>query len=125
MKLLVFFALATTLWLSACSQPPEVLARDSIVGAKAFLDKEKAAHPECATSKAGFCGFLSKATGAKDVAIDALEAYCAGPAFDTGGACQAPLKGTATSTQLLNKLSAAIQGMNQTIADVKKAGGIQ
>ncbi len=120
-KLIPIFALAVLL--TGCNQPPEVIARDAIVGAKAALDTVKSHHPECVGSLTGLCGVLLKATGAKDVAIDALEAYCAGPSFDTGGACNPPTKGTPAATQALNKLLDAISNMNQTIADVKKAGG--
>ena len=130
MKLLkrsqIVAVLALAILLAACTQAPEVIARDAIVGAKAALDTEKGKHPECATPAAKsttVCSLLSKATGAKDVAIDALEAYCAGPAFDTGGACNPPAKGTPAATQALNKLSAAVSNMNQTVADAKKAGG--
>ena len=120
-QLLAVIALAA--FLAACNQPPEVIARDAIVGAKAALDSEKAKHPECAGAKTGFCGVLSKATGAKDAAIDSLEVYCSGPSFDNGGACNPPASGTPAAQQALDKLKAAVANMNQTIADVKKAGG--
>ena len=125
-QIMAVLALGIALSGFTCSQAPEVIARDAIVGAKAALDTEKGKHPECATPAAKsttVCSLLSKATGAKDVSIDALEAYCSGPSFDTGGACNPPAKGTPAATQALNKLSAAISNMNQTVADAKKAGG--
>jgi hypothetical protein len=102
--------------------PIEQQAYKTIVGAKAFLDTEKAAHPECANgSTATVCVDLKRAVSAKDFLIDAAEAYCAGPQFETGGACQAPAKGTPAFDQATAKLKAALAAYNQSAADLKGA----
>lgn len=118
--LLLSFAVA----FKACSAPPpEVTARNYIASAKAFLDSEKQSHPECkvapgVTPNPGpVCSALARATSAKDLAIDALETYCGGAAFDAGATCQEPVGSTATD--LLSKLQSATQNMNQTVSDAK------
>jgi hypothetical protein len=95
------------------STPIEKTARDGIATAKGFLDSEKTQHQECIGGSFPACDLINKAVAAKDVTIDALEAYCSGPAFDAGtGPCtpQAALK---------DKLTGALTNLNQTIADIK------
>jgi hypothetical protein len=96
-------------------------AYNAIVGAKAFLDTAKKAHPECAVAgtTSTVCSDITKAIAAKDALIDAVEVYCAGPQFTTGGACNAPAKGTPAATQATAKLQAAIASYNQFAADLK------
>ena len=121
-----FLILALILPLAACvhrgSQQPqatiEISAYQAVVGAKAFIDAEKKMHPECPNSTT-LCGDLEKATAAKDLLIDAAEAYCAGPQFEAGGACQPPAKGTDAYQQAAHKLTAALANYNQTAADLK------
>ena len=99
---------------------------DLIVSAKGYLDSEKSQHPECSTTSSDVCGRISQAVGAKDVIIDALSSYCAGPVFDaTGGqgACNPPAAGTPALTQAKAKVQSAINGYNQIAADLKKATG--
>ena len=113
--------LVGVLILAGCT-PVERTAYNTIVAAKAFLDQEKLSHPECTTATTTICVDLKKAVAAKDLMIDALEVYCAGPTFDTGtGACNAPAKGTAAYTQAVAKLNAAIANYNQTASDLKGA----
>jgi hypothetical protein len=119
--LLVALMCGLTLVTVACA-PIQQQAYDTIVGAKAFIDSERTAHPECATGTTStVCSDLAQATSAKDLLIDALEVYCAGPQFATGGACQAPAKGTDAYTQALAKLQAAIAGYNQAATNLKGA----
>jgi hypothetical protein len=96
-----------------------------IVGAKAFLDAERNAHPECINSALepppALCVELSRATAAKDLLVDATEEYCAGPQFETGGQCRPPAKGTPAFTQAVAKVQAAIANYNQVAADLKGA----
>ena len=102
-------------------------AYDVIVSAKGYLDSEKSQHPECATTPgSSVCMLISQAIGGKDVLIDALETYCAGPVFDaTGGqgACNPPAAGTPAYTQAQAKVQAAIANYNQIAADLKKVTG--
>lgn len=106
--------------LAGCT-PLEKQAYNTVVAAKAFIDAEKKMHPECLSSSTGVCGLLSQATSAKDALIDAAEVYCSGPAFEAGGACQPPAKGTPASTQATAKLQAAIAAYNQIAKDIKGA----
>jgi hypothetical protein len=109
------------LWLSGCT-PLERTAYQTIVAAKAFLDSERAQHQECATTpETTVCHDLAQAVAAKDSLINALEIYCSGPQFETGGACQAPDLHTAAGVQAEAKLRAAITNYNQISADLKDA----
>ena len=103
------------LLLMGCT-PVERLAYNTIVSAKAFLDSEKKAHPECNTpiTNAVVCNDLKKATASKDLIIDALEVYCSGPQFESGGVCQ-----PSADPNAVVKLKAAIAGYNQSAADLK------
>jgi hypothetical protein len=123
MKRLFPAILVLTLVLSGCT-PLERSAYNTVVAAKAFLDKEKAQHPECATTPdTVVCKDLAQATGAKDSLIDAITIYCSGPDFNTGGACNPPAKGTAAAVQAQAKLQNAITMYNQVAADLKTATG--
>ncbi len=125
MKLFATLCITIMLWAASCT-PPERVAYETVVAAKAFIDKEKAAHPECATASIQtntVCLDLSKATGAKDALIDVVEALCAGPNFNTGGACDFPKKGTSGYQQALDKMNAAIANYNQSVTDFKNATG--
>lgn len=100
----------------------EKSAYNTIVASNAFLKKVKAQHPECATGAASkVCTLTAQATSAKDALIDATEVYCASPAFDQGGACTPPAKGTLASQQAIAKLQAAIAAYNQTAKDLQGA----
>ena len=114
--------LTVGLFLAGCT-PVERTAYNTVVGAKAFLDTEKKAHPECgtwpSTSTAQWCVNINKAVASKDLLIDAITVYCAGPAFNNGGACDAPKKGTPGYDQAVAKLQAAIAAYNQVAADLK------
>jgi hypothetical protein len=95
-------------------------AYNTAVVAKAFLDTEKKAHPECVPgATTTICVDLTKAVAAKDVLLDALTIYCGGPNFATGGACDAPKKGTPGAQQAVDKLNAAVANYKQVQADLK------
>lgn len=110
------------LMLTACPKLEQQAYR-TVVGANAFIKSVRTAHPECATSTSNVCATLTQATAAKDSLIDAVELYCGGPSFDAGGPCQAPAKGTAASTQAVDKLQAALGAWNVASSDLKKAVG--
>lgn len=110
--------IASALILTACPAI-ERSAYNTVVGAKAFLDKTKAQHPECPAASSTLCSDLLKATSAKDALIDAAEVYCSSPSFETGGACSPPAKGTSASDQAIAKLKAAIAHYDQTAKDLK------
>lgn len=111
--------LAIAALLVGCT-PLERQAYEAVVASKAFLDSVKAKHPECASGTAtAVCTDLSKATAAKDTLIDAVEIYCAGPDFNSGGQCNPPAKGTPAAIQATAKVQAALAAYNQTAADLK------
>jgi len=123
MKRLVPVLVAIAIVLAGCT-PIERTAYQTVVAAKAFLDKEKSIHTECATTPTTtVCVDLVKATGAKDALIDAISVYCSGPDFNNGGACNAPDVHTAAGVQAEAKLRAAITNYNQIAADLKTATG--
>lgn len=114
-------AVLVLLALTVACTPLEKQAYNTIVTAKAFIDAEKKAHPECVSSASDLCSDLARATAAKDTLIDATEVYCSGPQFEAGGACNPPAKGTPASDQAIQKLKAAISAYEQTEKDVKGA----
>lgn len=119
--------------------PPEVLARDAVVGGHAALLSLEQKHSECGTvaavnaagqskwnsannSAVKVCTVIDRGVGAVNLLIDASEAYCSGPAFDAGtGPCQPPAAGTPAAQQLLGKLQTALGNVNTIMADVKTA----
>lgn len=107
-----------TVILAGCT-PLEISAYRTIVGAKAFLDNEKKAHPECATATSIVCTDLAKATAAKDALIDAAEVYCSGPQFDTANGPCTPSSDPNKKALAAQKLNAAIANYNQILKDVK------
>ena len=135
MKRLMTFVIAIILAGCAGSNPviaPHPGTTDSlangaynvIVGAKGYLDSEKAQHSECVTTpQASVCLLISRAVGGKDFLIDALSIYCSGPNFLNGGACDPPAAGTPALVQAQTKLQAAINNYNQIAADLKKVTG--
>lgn len=114
----VFLSLA---FIAGCT-PVERTAYNLVVGSKAFLDSVKAKHPECATNpQTVVCIDLRKATAAKDLLIDAGEAYCNESSFaatDTTP-CKPAAKGTPALDQATAALKAAISGYNQAQNDLK------
>jgi hypothetical protein len=115
----LLWILPFTILLAGC---PKLVqnAYSVIVGAKAFTDQIAMQHPECATGVVStVCVDLRKAVSAKDALIDAVEIYCAGPNFNSGGACDEPAKGTPAAAQATAKLQAAIASWNQAQLDLK------
>jgi hypothetical protein len=111
--------LLAVLFIAGCT-PLERQAYNTVVAAKGFLDSEKQAHPECATGATStVCVDIAKAVQAKDLLISALEVYCAGPQFESGGVCQAPAKGTPAYEQAAAKLQAAIDNYNRISSELK------
>ena len=118
--LLPLLLFSATIVLTACPQV-EKNAYSTLVGAKAFLDYERTAHPECTTATTQFCTNLKQAVGAKDALADALIVYCAGSGFDANGGCQPPAKGTALDIQATAKLKAALALYNDAAKNLKTA----
>lgn len=118
----LFLLVALTVGMAGC-QPPEMSARDSIATAKGFLDSEAKAHPECNSAPTGqVCVLVNKGNAVKHTAIDALELYCSGPGFESGGACQPPTDKIAKD-QAAEKLKAAIRNLDQIVKDIKAISG--
>ena len=120
---LVVFVLVVAIWSMAftCSMtPPERTAYETVVAARAFIDRTKLQHPECAsTPTTAVCVDLQKATAAKDTLIDVIEVLCAGPNFTSGQSCDFPKKGTPAYDQAIAKMNAALTSYNQTATDLK------
>ena len=106
--------------LISCGTPLERRAYQTVVAAKAFLDSEKKQHPECQVDQhVPVCATIAKAVAAKDLLIDSINSYCAGPEFNSGGACNPPQKGTSTYEQAVAKLQSAIANYNQVASDLR------
>lgn len=122
MKKLTVAILPLIFILSGCPQMQQD-AYNVVVAAKAFTDKISAAHPECllAANASILCADLHRAVSAKDILIDAIEVYCAGPTFNGGGTCSPPAKGTPALAQATAKLQAALANYEQTEKDLKGA----
>jgi len=114
--------------LTGCS-PVEVQAYRIIVGAKAFTTSIGNSHQECGArdsnlhwvptpNTSAVCSTIVKLISAKDLMIDVTELYCAGPDFETGGACNPP-KDKGVQAQLAAKVKFAIQNYEQTETDLK------
>lgn len=114
--------LLSSLLLGGCT-PIEKVAYRTVVGAKGFLDSVKQAHPECTnpvTPSPRICVLLVQATSAKDLLIDAGEAYCSGQGFGQPGIpCNAPKKGTPEYQIAIDKLNGALANYEQTEKDLK------
>lgn len=118
-KTFVTILALSALFLAGCPAV-ERDAYNTAVAAKAFLDTERKAHPECVPGVTStLCVDIAKAVAAKDVLLDALTVYCGGPNFANGGACDAPKKGTPGAQQAIDKLNAAIANYKQIQADLK------
>jgi hypothetical protein len=130
-QLLLFPLLALALVLAGC-QPPENTTRDGIALLHGYITAAEGQHPECSpvnhpeNQAQTQCQVIARAIGAQNAAIDALEVYCSGPAFDAGaGPCQPPKKGTPAYQTAAVKLQAAVAGMNQTQGDIKQLLGVK
>jgi hypothetical protein len=119
MRRMVLF-LPLILLLSGCPRV-ERDAYNIVVAAKAFIGSLQSQHPECSTAQTTICVDLRKAAGAKDLLIDAGEAYCQESSFGVTDvtACVPAPKGTAAYTQALNALNSALSGYNQAEKDLK------
>lgn len=124
MKTKLTLILACTLMFTGC-QPVEMSARDTIAGAKGYLDEAAKKHPECASQPAGVmaCDLINRGNAAKHAAGAALKVYCAGDQFDAGtGPCQPPTDKNARD-QAAAKLKSAIQELQTIVDSLKKAIG--
>lgn len=106
--------LTITLLLAGCSQPLEMTARDLIAANKGVLTSAQAQYKATCTANPaqGTCNLINRDVFAQNVAIDALELYCAGVDFSNGGACK-PDKAYAP------KLQEALLNLNRNLNDVK------
>lgn len=114
--LAVLLCLPLLLGLKACpSQPPYETARDSIAAAKGFIEQAQLNHhAECtANPSKKLCKAINTGVEAQNAAIDALDAYCAGPAWNTGGVCD-------PQASVEAKLDEAIRNLNKIIANLKE-----
>ena len=120
-KLLMGALLVSMLLLAGC-QPIEKSARDAIAGAKGVTDVlQEQYQAKCqADPTQSECAAINRAGAARNVAIDALEIYCAGPGFDAGtGPCEPP-RDKAAREILADKLKAAILDLQRNVGDVRR-----
>lgn len=117
--------LAVTMIACPASQPLEMSARDGIAAAKGYLDSAKSKHPECveagphATPVSAQCTMISKGVAAKDLTIDALDAYCSNDEYQQhGGAC-------APNKDAKPKLESALSNLDDIMKQVKSIVGAQ
>lgn len=101
--------------------PIERTAYDTVVASKAFLDSVKSKHPECPAATSTLCNDLKKATAAKDLLIDAGEAYCHVDLLATNDTtpCNPATKGTPIYAQTIAALQSALNGYNQAKSDLQ------
>jgi len=112
---------------AACEQgQTEKWARDSIAAAKGFIEQAQTHHGEecraaCQLASvqdpakcARICNAINRAVHAQNLAIDALNLYCAGPGWAEGGACSA-------QPALEPRVREAIRELNRILADAKGA----
>lgn len=106
----------------------EKWARDSIAAAKGFIEQAQQNHgdecravPSCslptvqdAAKCRGICNAVNRAVHAQNLAIDALNLYCAGPGWAEGGPCNA-------QRALEPRVREAIRELNRVLADAKGA----
>lgn len=100
--------------------PVEKQAYQSVVAGKAFLDSVKSKHPEC-PGPGVVCTSLVKATAAKDLIIDAGEAYCRVDAFPNTDTtpCNPYPKGTDKYSLTFGALGSALRGWDQAETNLK------
>jgi hypothetical protein len=119
MKRLILLGIVV-LFVSGCPKA-ERDAYNIVVASKAFIGSLQAKHPECSTAQTILCMDLRRAAGAKDLLIDAGEAYCQQSSFGVTDTtpCTPSTKGTAAYTQTINALNAALSGYKQAEIDLK------
>lgn len=100
--------------LKACP-PKHETARDAIAAAKGFIEKAQQNHlAECtAQPEKSLCVAINKAVDAQNLAIDALDAYCAGPFWLQGAACD-------PQALLADRLQQAVRNLNDTVKSLKE-----
>ena len=122
--------LVAVLLMVACEQKPEVIARDAIAASKGFIEQSQKHHglecearcdpaavPTIQDPKLckNICNAINDAVRAQNAAIDALNVYCGGTGWDTGGPCNP--KGDRLNR---DNLQSSIRSLNAVIAQVKE-----
>lgn len=118
----IAIVLLTVCLVTGCT-PIERTAYNTVVAAKAFLDSVKSQHPACASTvnTSTLCNDLRKATSAKDLLIDAGEAYCHVDILATTDTtpCNPATAGTPAYQQAIAALQQALSGYSQAEKDLK------
>jgi hypothetical protein len=97
----------------------EKSARDSVAAANGVLVVLQRQNGQCKLDPSQpVCQRIKQGIAAQNLAIDALEVYCSGPAFEAGGACQPP-SDPALKNAAEVKLNAAIASLNTIVVDLK------
>lgn len=121
----VALLLVVCLFLAGCP-PFEQNARDAIAAAKGFIVQAQENHkaecqavPQCSTPNVGtseeaqkkcasICSSINKAVDAQTLALEAVNLYCAGGTWETGGPCARRSDYKAKAQEALNNLDRII-----------------
>jgi hypothetical protein len=95
-------------------------ARDSIASASAFVGNSQKLHPECIASVGNpnapqispTCTLIQRGKASVNLAVDALNQYCASTNYNNGGPC-------VPDPSLQNQLQQALSNVNQVVTDLK------
>lgn len=106
--------------LSTGCPPPQETARDSILTARAVIET---AQQDFRVSCQGdpsqrVCGAINRAVDAHNLAVDALDVYCAGGDWNAGGVCQPP-SDPFTKEQFEAKLRQAVANLDSIIREIR------
>lgn len=106
---------ALVLGVTGCPKSPEGVARDSIAAARGIITTAQSQYKAAciADPQYSHCVTINKLVAGQNLAIDALEAYCAGPDWGTVGAVCSP------HAELEPKLREALKNLEQEKTDVK------
>lgn len=116
----------SVVFLAGCP-PLHETARDGVAASYGFLKDANDHHPACGQIIKGstatgipvltvsICSAINHAADLQVIAVDALEAYCGGPSFDTGGVCE-------VHAAAADKLKSALADLQRDIVDVKALG---
>ena len=112
MKLAVL--LLATLLIAGC-QPAQDSARDSLAVSAEAIDiaQEKYLETCTADQTQRVCRLINDAVAAQNLGVEALNLYCAGGDYLTGGVCQ-------PNKEYLPRLQEAIRNLDSIIANIKE-----
>lgn len=98
-----------------CNQPPQEIARDSIAAAKGVIEAAQDEYQQSCQADPSQrpCQFINQAVAAQNLAIDALNLYCAGSGWAEGQPCN-------PQPEFEPRLREAVNELNRIIQHVKE-----